>query len=203
MTAVARRSHIWPRPAHDWFVEPRDCTLALTSVEHFEAAVWDPCCGQGHVVEGLRAAGVRAIGTDRVRRTLSAPWWSGAHDFFETLWTSPRAPIIASNPPFFGGRGTEDFIRKALAIPGLEKLAVFTDVAFLTSAGRAAGLYAEAPPHRAWILTPRPSCPPGDYLLAGNRAQGGTADWCWLVWELTAPPARPGETRLGWARRPM
>ena len=121
-------------------------------------------------------------------------------DFFETLWREPlhAARSIVSNPPFYRGEGTEDFIRKAVSIPGLAKLAVFADAKFLGGAGRAAGLWAQHPPARVWWLTPRPSCPPGAHLLAGGRAEGGTAEWCWLVWDLTAPA---GETRLGWLRR--
>lgn len=62
----------------------------------------------------------------------------------------------------------------------------------------AAGLYAECPPRRIYILTPRPSCPPGEYLLNGGKAGGGTADWCWLVWDLQSPHTG---TTFHWLRR--
>ncbi len=83
---------------------------------------------------------------------------------------------------------TEAFIRHALKRLSLKKLAVFTDIKFLTSARRANGLYAELPPSRVWMISPRPSCPPGAYIAAGNKPQGGTADFCWIVWDRTASP---------------
>lgn len=79
----------------------------------------------------------------------------------------------------------------------LRKFCVFVDRRFLTGKRRAAGLYAEHPPTRVWEITPRPSCPPGEYLEAGNKAGGGTADYCWIVWDITAPS---GQTALGWLR---
>lgn len=63
---------------------------------------------------------------------------------------------------------------------------------------RAAGLFAELPPSRVWVVTPRVSCPPGSYLAAGNKAGNGSSDWCWLVWDLRRPTARP---EFGWLRR--
>jgi hypothetical protein len=32
-----------------------------------------------------------------------------------------------------------------------------------------------------WLLTPRPSMPPGAWIAAGNKPGGGTQDFCWLV----------------------
>lgn len=52
---------------------------------------------------------------------------------------------------------------------------------------------------RVYILAPRPSCPPGEYLKAGNKAGGGTADWIWAVWDRTAPAA---PTTMHWLMRP-
>ena len=63
---------------------------------------------------------------------------------------------------------------------------------------RANGLFAEFPPFRIWIVTPRVSCPPGTYLAAGTKAGNGSSDWCWMVWDLTAPPS---PTRVDWLRR--
>ena len=35
-------------------------------------------------------------------------------------------------------------------------------------------------------------------LAAGNKAGGGSADWCWLVWDMTAPAL--AQSQLGWIR---
>ena len=100
------------------------------------------------------------------------------------------------NPPFVRAKGAEAFIRKALALAS-GKVAAFVDIRFIASAKRANGLFADFPPCRIWVVIPRPSCPPGSYLEAGNKAGGGTADWCWIVWDKTAPTQA---THFGWLR---
>jgi hypothetical protein len=34
-----------------------------------------------------------------------------------------------------------------------------------------------------WLLTPRPSMPPGHWITAGNNPSGGSQDFCWLVFD--------------------
>jgi len=192
MTAVERKSHIFERDPLDWFVEPSRCTAQLLAKERFVGPVFDPSCGQGNIVTALLAAGYEAWGNDIVRRVpLTTAWWRGERDFL----TEPcEYANIVCNPPYFGGKGTEAFIRRALEVTE-GKVAVFVDRRFLTGQGRARGLYRDHPPARIWEITPRPSCPPGAYLEAGNIAGGGTADYAFIIWDLTAPP---GPTVHGW-----
>lgn len=178
-------AHVWQRDALDWYVEEEFVTQALVKVERFVGPVLDPCCGQGNIVKGLLAAGVEAVGTDIVKRVPDGtPWFLGTADFREVGAISQ--PNICMNPPFFRAKGAEAFIRKALSVAS-GKVVAFADIKFLASHGRAKGLYAEFPPNRVWSISPRPSCPPGEFLLAGGEADGGTADWVWMVWDQTAP----------------
>lgn len=194
-----REAHVWARGDLDWYVEPEWATEALLSVERFVGPVLDPCCGQGNIVRALNAAGVLAWGSDLVDRTDGETWFYGEADFLTERSAGQGRPAanIVMNPPFFRAKGAEAFIRQALAIAS-GKVCAFVDVKFLAGGARGLGLWAEHPPTRVWILSNRPSCPPGEHLEAGGKATGGTADWCWLVWDLTAPA---GETRLGWLRR--
>jgi hypothetical protein len=131
-----------------------------------------------------------------VGRVPDAPWFVGCTDFLNAL-PLELAPNIICNPPYFRAKGTEAFIRRALELcPG--KVAAFTDIRFLAGAERADTLFADHPPSRVWIITPRVSCPPGVYLAAGNKAGNGSSDWCWMVWDQTAPA---GRTQIGWVRR--
>ena len=196
MTKVEKRAHVFARDELDWYVESESCTLALLRAEKFYGTIYDPACGQGNVVEACRSKGLFAFGSDVVRRAEGRdPWFTGVCDFLADDLAVVCDSIIM-NPPFFKAKGTEAFIRRALTI-ARHKVAVFTDVKFLAGGKRAVGLYAEHPPSRVWILSPRPSCPPGEWLKAGNKAGGGTADWCWMVWDLTAPAS---ETQIRWLR---
>lgn len=191
-----KKARIWQRDELDWYVEPIEATTALLQVERFTGYVLDPACGTGNIVRAFVAAGYgsKVYGSDIVRRVARPfpSWWVGESDF---LADGLRSNNIVTNPPFFGGKGTESFIRRALAVTS-GKVAIFTDIRFLAGGKRARGLWSEFPPHRVWIVTPRVSCPPGEYLANGGKAEGGSADWCWLIWDRTAPPAT--ESRIGW-----
>jgi hypothetical protein len=197
---VAREAHIWDRSDDEWYQEPADVTTALLKAETFTGAIWDPCCGGGNILRAVRDAGHSYIGTDIVDRDRGDldPDQFNLQDFLTTPPSSFLASNIIMNPPFARGVMTEAFIRHALKGPNVRKVAAFVDVRFLNSSKRAGGLYAELPPSKVWIITPRPSCPPGAYLAAGNKAGGGTADFCWLVWDRVSPG---WPTQLGWLRR--
>lgn len=144
------------------------------------------------------AAGHVTVGSDIVQRITPAPYWLWREADFLDLHAVAQTNIVM-NPPFFRAKGAEAFIRHAFKL-ATGKVAAFVDLKFLAGSSRANGLYAEMPPDRVWMITPRPSCPPGEYLQAGNTAGGGTADWVWLVWDIASPT---GETSFGWLRRDM
>ncbi len=187
-----KKARIWARPPFDWYVEPTWATAALLSRETFDDLVWDPACGGGNVPGALISAGVPAIGTDIVDRGLASTLdhgWAGPFDFLHDDGWLPGARHVVTNPPFYRAKGTEAFARKALRhATGI--VAVFADVKFQAGGARGRGFFADHPPTRVWVLADRPSCPPGEYLQAGNVARGGTADWCWLVWDLAHPERR-------------
>jgi hypothetical protein len=185
METKEKKAHVWERDGLDWYVEPTFSTAALAKVERFVGPVLDPCCGQGNIVRTLREAGIEAVGTDITRRVPEeTDWFLGEVDFRDVGAISQ--PNVCMNPPFFKAKGAEQFIRHALALAPA-KVAAFVDVRFIGSEGRAAGLYAEFPPNRIYSISPRPSCPPGEYLLAGGKASNGTADYVWLIWNRSEP----------------
>ncbi|TDX61951.1 hypothetical protein EDE12_11252 [Methylosinus sp. sav-2] len=198
-SARTRKSHVWKRDALDWYVEETRASAALFEVERFVGAIWDPACGGGNICDEAARRGYIVVGSDIARRVENKVWWSrtGTRDFL-TDASAPLAPNIVVNPPFFRGKGTEAFIRKALAL-ARGKVAVFASIGFLAGDARASGLYTEHTPHRIWHVTPRVSCPPGEWLAEGNKAGGGTDDWVWLVWDLTAPCVSFAQT--GWLRK--
>lgn len=196
-----KKSKVWERDQYDWYVEPPDATKALLTVERFVGPVWDPACGGGNIIETyLHTNGGCVIGTDIVRRTDSE-LFACELDFLSDFDHAALGPAFGSNivcnPPFYRAKGAEAFIRKALKLAN-GKVAMFVDIRFLAGADRANGLFREYQPHRIWVITPRVSCPPGKYLAAGNKAGNGSSDWCWVIWDTTAPQAT---TQFGWLRR--
>ena len=47
----------------------------------------------------------------------------------------------------------------------------------------AARWLASTPLSRIYLLSPRPSMPPGHVILAGEEPGGGKQDFVWLVWD--------------------
>jgi hypothetical protein len=78
------------------------------------------------------------------------------------------------NPPFNVAR---EFAEHALGL-ARGKVAMIFPTARLNAAR---WLY-ETPLQRVWLLTPRPSMPPGETILRGEKPGGGKVDFCWLVW---------------------
>lgn len=192
--AAARpiEAHAFARDADDWYVEPEDCTLALARVEPFVGRIRDPACGGGNVVKALTAFGYGQVsGSDLVDRVHDLPTWSffGTSDFL----TAEIYPVdnLVFNPPF-GRKGdlAEAFCRRALQA-ARRKVCAFLPLDFLAADDRWPRFLNEHPFSRFWVLTPRPSCLPGNLLLRGVKAEGGRKNFGWMVWDKADPnPSR-------------
>jgi hypothetical protein len=185
-----RDSRIWPRAGDDWYVEPEWTSHRLFDVETFTGAVHDPACGMGRIVEAARAHRLEATGADLVDRGFGYP----VADFLQSHWKSRKQTVstfdnIVTNPPFDVARA---FAEHAVAL-ARRQAAILFPTARLNAARWLAGL----PLIRVWLLTPRPSMPPGETILRGERAAGGKTDFAWLVFHR----GHAGAPTIGWLRR--
>jgi hypothetical protein len=171
MTKRRRHSHIFDREDDDFYSEPEWCSRRLFEVEEFRGLIWDPCCGLGSVIRSARAAQLSNFASD-----IADHGYGVRQDFL----TAP-APTIAGlfnvvcNPPFKLAR---EFVECALEL-GAAKAAVIFSIRRLNAAHWLEPL----PLARIWLLTPRPSMPPGEVILRGEKPGGGKTDFCWLVFD--------------------
>jgi hypothetical protein len=178
---------VWVRETNEHYVEPHWCSERLFAVEQFENLIWDPCCGFGRIPESAKRADYSAIGTDLVDRGYRDLF--GTCDFLTSRRVIPQAFSIVCNPPFnIAGK----FATHALSTAA-EKVAMI----FPTARLNAAHWLRETPLARVWLMTPRPSMPPGHTITAGEKPGGGKMDFCWLVWT----KGRIGPADLRWLRR--
>lgn len=201
MRATAKYSPTYERAKDDWYVEGVDVTAALLRVEDFANPKHDPACGQGNTIAAMLEAGLQDVtGSDLVQRVgaIDAPWWVGFHDFLEEPWPSTDPVDFIMNPPYGGAVLAQAFIRRAVGL-GLGKVAVLVDARFLFSGERAKGFFRELPPSRVWLITPRCSIPPGEFLLAGGKRGGGKGDFAWIVYDPAVPRGTP--PAMGWCSR--
>ena len=54
---------------------------------------------------------------------------------------------------------------------------------FPTARLNAAHWLRELPLRRIWMMTPRPSMPPGHVILGGEKPKGDRRDYCWILLE--------------------
>jgi hypothetical protein len=187
--ARPRRAHIFERDAEGHYVEPLWCSARLFEAESFGApgaSVLDPACGWGRIPQAAKAAGYAPIGSDIVDRRGNP---HGFADFQFSVCDFLHAPVrsvwsIVCNPPF---DHVEDFCRHAL-----DEIAIFK-VAMLVPLRRIAAAHwlQRLPFETVYLLTPRPSMPPADWI--------GTQDFRWSVLNKQAAIGR--EPSLRWLHR--
>lgn len=199
----------WPRHPDAWYVEERWCADRLFEDEVFPGRIVDPCAGGGNIVAAGLAAGLEIEGFDL--RPRNPDLVRGGFDFFDPLAYTPGifpADNIVSNPPYASwaqigqtpGKGAfsrveDEFVRRALGMVR-NKLAVFLPSGWIN--GQERSLWLETLPlYRVYVVTPRPSCPPGTYLEAGGKPKDGQTDYNWYVF-LKGYQGRP---ELRWLRR--
>jgi len=185
--ATRINAHAWKREEHEHYVEPHWCSERLFDEEDFSPGIWDPCCGFGRIPDSAVKAGLYGIGTDIVDRGWRE--FAAIQDFFSGGFGF-RSPNIVCNPPF---NVASHFALHALAHDGTRKVAMIFPTARLNAAHWLKG----TPLARVWLMTPRPSMPPGHTITAGQKPGGGKMDFCWLIWER----GHEGAAELRWLRR--
>lgn len=188
------------REPFDWYIEPAWCHELLHRVERFEGEVIDPACGRGTGLKVAADRGHRVLGIDLVDRR--------AHACFAfpllTADFAERPPIggtdnFIGNPPYSYREGiAEIYIRRCLRL-ARAKVAMLLPVKFLSSQGRY-DLFTQTPLMRVYVLSSRPSMPPGSLYVQGLiEAKGGSVDYMWLVWDVRE---KPGNARVSWLLLP-
>lgn len=187
----------------DWYVEPLWPTTQLLGHEFFYGGVdgwgtiWDPACGLGNILKSVEICWppLDRHATDIVFRGYAAKGifeeldFIGGVDFVRSAAPKGRFSIV-SNPPFSYVKGiSEAFVRRALEL-ATEKVAMLLPIKWQASQARHR-LFTEFPPSRIWILSERPSMPPGAMVEAlGDKAfKHGKVDYMWVVWDVANPTA--------------
>jgi hypothetical protein len=187
--ARKRRAHIFDREKRGHYVEPAWVSYRLFEAEKFPVNIYDPACGWGttlksaeifsHCVSGSDIIDRRRHKLGKYFRKLNFLIWSG----------SLRDVGVVCNPPF---DHVQEFCEHALKL-GAAKVAMICLVRRLN----AAHWLQQLPLRRIWLLTPRPSMPPGSWIAAGNKPGGGTQDFAWLIFER----GYAGRPEISWLHR--
>jgi hypothetical protein len=156
----------------------------LFAVEKFEGLIWDVACGLGTIAQSARAAGLLIFASD-----VADHGYGVRQDFLKA--TAPTTDVfnVVTNPPFMLAH---EFVEHALTL-GAAKVAIIFPVRRLNAARWQITMRLA----RVWLLTPRPSMPPGRLIAKGEKPGGGKTDFCWSVFDRTYT----GSPTLGWLHR--
>ncbi len=175
----------------EWYVEPIWATTLLLEQESFEGPILDPCCSQGNILSACQAAGYNVLGTDLRHRGHRLQY--GTRDWFGEGWGANYGEYnIISNPPYGKAKLATEFIERAL-LRTRQTVAVVVNESYLFAKSRHDLLYGVWPLKRIWMLSSRPSMPPGGEDI---KATGGQANYAWLVFDRQYS----GEPTVGWLR---
>lgn len=173
----------YPPEEGEWFQEPQWAVELLVEAEPFEGLIYDPACGSGTIPKVFAGRNHQVQGTDLYNRGYGL---SGINFLTDSVVAASRYDNIVTNPPYGHARYAELFIRHALPLVR-QKAAFFLPLSYLAGQRRHK-LFSEWKPARVYILSNRPSCPPGRLLELGEiEAKGGKPDYCWIVWSNTEP----------------
>ncbi|MGB1214587.1 MAG: hypothetical protein ACPG4X_14580 [Pikeienuella sp.] len=163
----------YERDALDWYVEPAWCVHKLIDAEPFSGIVYDPACGIGTIPNAFISRRIPAVGSDIVNRGPNE-----VLDFLDEESPKFGCVNVVCNPPF---SRAVPFIETALDIATM-KVAMILPLTFLASQARQP-LFTETPVARVYVLSRRPSMPPGEKLNDPDfKSKGGSVDYCWIVW---------------------
>ena len=177
-----RSDPVYERHAFDWYIEGRDVVDKLFTAVAFEGAVHDPACGGGNIPKVAMSRGLEATGSDIVDRGYGC----GGVNFLDD--DTPRVNIV-SNPPYVLA---EKFAHHALKVAS-GRIALLVRLAFLEGQGRRKRLFVPHPPEQVWVLSTRPSMPPGDLAV---DAKGGKVAYAWICWSRSSLALTP--PTIGW-----
>ena len=170
------------RATRDYYPTPPPATAALCRVERFFGPIWEPCAGEGWMVQELRCHGYKVIGTD-------------ISEGDDVLTMEPRAANIVTNPPY-GHNGTEPDRRAAekialcLLAHDPDKVCLLMPFQWWCGVGRAEGLFTRYPVSRVWAFADRFAMWPDGVARSNAKPPANSA---WFVWD----KYHSGPTELG------
>ena len=178
------------REINDFYATPTKEVENILKYEELKGVVLEPCCGMGHMCEGIKASGFngKVISTDLINRGYGEwglDFLSEDYPYIKNIGT------VIINPPF---KHIEQFVNKSLEI-ATDKVILFARNQFTEGQSRYENIFKNNPPTRIYQYVDRVACAKdGDFnkKLSSNMAFG------WFVWDKNTSNK---DTIFKWIRR--
>lgn len=170
----ARNYAVGPRSENDYYATDPQAIDRLEAKYRLPDAVWEPCCGEGHLSKRMEELGHTVVSTDLIDREYG----TGGVDFLKTEKMPDGCGCIATNPPF---KIALPIILHAIELlPEGGVCAMFVRTLFLESDKRYKELFSKWPPQRVYQFVSRIKCAAnGEFDKQGSAAMA----FCWMIWE--------------------
>lgn len=170
----------------DFFPTPPWATRALMErvMPHLQVSefgsVWEPACGEGHMVEPLREYFDEVLYTDAFDYGYGN---TQVQNFLDYSGDAARTGVdwVITNPPF--DHRAEQFALKAIAL-AYTGVALFTRWQWIETVGRYERLFSKFPPTLVCPFAERVPLHKGRYEPDGDTLTA----YCWIVWMRNVAP---------------
>lgn len=163
------------REKDDFYATPPMEVANILNYENISGTVLEPCCGMGHMVQGILESGFKGtiLATDLIDRGFGI----GNLDFLSEKYPyTEDVDNIIINPPF---KLIEEFVNKSIEI-AKNKVIVFARNQFAEGQSRYEKIFKNNPTTRIYQYVDRVACAKcGDFnkTLSSNMAFG------WFIWD--------------------
>jgi hypothetical protein len=165
--------HTYAERGNDLYETPAVAVHALLKAEQLPHCLWDPACGRGAIVDVLRAAGHKVLGSDLVDYNRTDCFWG--RDFLDISYLPKGCEAIVTNPPF---KLANEFVAHAIRL--CPKVIMLLRLAFLESERRC-NILDDAGLARVHVFRRRlPMMHRAGWT--GPKASSGVA-FAWFSWE--------------------
>ena len=178
------------REVNDFYATPPKEVENILKHEEIVGSVLEPCCGMGHMVEGIKNSGYEGpiYCTDLINRgygETGLDYLSRDYPYTKDIGT------VIINPPF---RNIENFVKKSIEIAG-DKVILFARNQFAEGESRYKNIFKDNSPSRIYQYVDRIACAKdGDF----NKSLSSNMAFAWFVWD---KKSNNDTTEFRWIRR--
>ena len=188
------------REKDDFYPTPPEATKAMMArcpwlkfpEEGNEYAIWEPACGEGHMSEVFKEAGLSTYSTDLVDRG-----YGDAHGVDFLMEQKSFAPWIITNPPY---KLANEFVKHAYKLQVENKqgegFIFLLRLAFLEGQARYKEIFKDMPPSKVLVHTKRLTLIRGDH--EDSWYGSGKTAMAWFIWEIDPFTKEGAAPRIQW-----
>jgi len=173
-TAIGASSHsATERETNDFYATHPKEVEKLLQVETFNKNIFEPCVGQGHIANVLKASGYKVKAADLVYRGYIG---TVVADFLKTEYHELIDCDIITNPPY---KYAQEFLEKSLEIiPTGNKVAMLLKLTFLEGQKRQT-MFKKYPPKYIYVHSARALCAKNGEF---EKYPSSAVAYAWFIW---------------------